>query len=154
MKYCEDLKETALCLPEIRFVIVNPNLPSGGDEKIINSVDNLYYVPGISPTDVPKWVTNASVIIQPFPKDNIFSRRIGLSLTAMHYKAMAANKPIIAHMVKKSMEKYGLCVTETSAEFIDAVKRGVDVGLKKYNYDVNRNDWSQLCERFKTEVEK
>lgn len=148
------LKEAALSLPDIRFVIVNPNIPSNSDEKIINSVDNLYYVPGINPTEVPKWVTNASIIIQPFPKDNIFSRRIGLSLTAMHYKSIAANKPIIAHMVKKSMENYGLCVTETTEEFIEAVKRGIDVKVKKYNYDVRINDWTQLCERFKAAVEK
>ena len=147
------LQYAAKSLPDIRFVIVNPNLLSSYEQAIIDNNENLFYIQGISPDEVPKWVTNASIIIQPYPEGNVFSKRIGLSLTAMHYKAMAANKPIVSHMIKKSMEKYGLFVTETFSQFVDAVRHSIDIVEVKYSYDIKQNDWDILCAKFIEEID-
>lgn len=141
-------------LTDVRFVVVNPNAPSEDEGLIIHRNSNIIYVPGINPETVPQWVKSARVIMQPFPENNVFSRRIGLSLTAMHYKAMAAKKPIIAHMVKKSMERYGLVVTETKEQFTSSIKDAMKLETMEYNYDIKDNDWSLLCEKFLNEISK
>lgn len=139
--------EAAIKLPEITFIVVNPNHLQKDIEDKIKGFDNIVYVPGIKPSEVPQWVTNANLIMQPHPK-NVFSNKRSLSLTAKNYKAMAAGKPIVAYMIPKKLERYGLIVAENYNEFIEAVKENIDNKDFKYKIDLSEKDWDYLCDKF------
>lgn len=144
--------EAAIKLPEITFIVVNPNQLAKEVEEKIAKYDNIIYVPGIKPSEVPQWVTNSNLIMQPYPKF-VFSEKKSLSLTAKNYKAMAAGKPIVAYMIPKSLERYGLIVADTYEEFIEAVKDNIDKTDYKYNINLAEKDWDFLCEKFMIVIE-
>lgn len=139
-------------LQNVTFVIITPNEIAKKYLERVKKIDNILYIPGILPDIIPHWVTNSNVIIQPYPDNNSFSKRLGLSLTAQHYKAMAANKPIIAYMLNKSLEKYGLFITDTFVQFVKKVEENIEKKDFHYNYDLKNNDWNLLCARFLKEI--
>lgn len=145
--------EAATKLPEITFIVVNPNQLASNIEEKIEAFGNIKYVPGIKPSEVVQWVTNANLMMQPYPQ-NKFSDKLSLSLTSKNYKAMAAGKPIVAYMIPKSLERYGLIVADTYEEFIEAVKENVDKKDYKYNIDLAGKDWDYLCEKFLKLIEE
>lgn len=143
--------EASVKLPEITFIIVNPNKLSDAIKDKIKGHQNIIYVEGISPKEVPAWTTNANLIMQPHPKF-VFSDKLSLSLTAKNYKAMAAGKPIVAYMIPKKLERYGLIVADSYDEFIDAIKSNIDKKDYKYNINLAEKDWDFLCNKFLTVI--
>lgn len=134
-------------LQDVTFIIVNPNKLDDEICKKIKNHNNIVYVEGIGPKEVPAWVTNANIMIQPYPK-NVFSDTISLSLTSKNYKAMAAGKPIIAYMIPKQLERFGLIVADDYQCFIDAVRENIDKSNFRYSVNLDEKDWNVLCEKF------
>lgn len=135
-------------LPDIRFVIITPTKPISKVLTRIKSISNLLYIPGISPSQVPQWVTNASVILQPFSSSSQHCNKKSLGLTAQNYKAIAAQKTIITHQVPMHLSKYGLITTNTYQAFIDAVAKNITNKGVQYNIDINEKSWEYLCMQF------
>ena len=132
-------------LPEIKFIIITPNKPISKVLTRIKSTSNLLYIPGISPSQVPQWVTNASIILQPFSCSSQYCNKKSLGLTAQNYKAIAAQKTIITHQIPMHLSKYGLITTNTYQDFIDAIANNIANTKVQYNIDINEKSWEYLC---------
>lgn len=142
--------KTALEIPEATFVLISPHEIDYELNERINSINNLVFIPGISPNEVPKWITNCTVVIQPFPKSLGYALKTSVNLTAQNYKAMAARKPIIAYQIPMYLSKYGIVTTDTPDSFIQEVKKAL-YNEKETHYDnvnLNELDWNRLCKKF------
>lgn len=135
-------------LPDIRFIIITPNKPINKVLARTKSISNLLYISGISPSQVPKWVTNASMILQPFSSTSQYCNKKSLGLTAQNYKAIAAQKTIITHQIPMHLSKYGLITTNTYQDFIDAIAKNINNNKVQYNIDINEKSWEYLCMQF------
>ena len=131
--------------PDIRFVIITPNKPIDKVLARIKSISNLLYISGIAPSQVPQWVTNASIILQPFSSSSQYCNKKSLGLTAQNYKAIAAQKTIITHQIPMHLSKYGLITTNTYQDFIDAIAKNINNNKVQYNIDINEKSWEYLC---------
>lgn len=150
----ELLSLAAKALPEIKFVIITPHTLNEGARQIVDSLDNLIYIDGIPSLEVPKWITNCTVVIQPFPPKYGHLNKVSLGLTAQNYKAMAANKPIVTYGVPIKLSKYGVITTATPDEFIDGVETAVKHSDHQYpHFDIESRNWGKLCADFLAECE-
>lgn len=142
------LFQAAKDLPYITFVIITPNFLNKKEKNQIDKIPNLEYIPGILPSEVPKWVTNANLILEPLLKNLCFYDRKCLGLTAQNYKAMAAKKTIVAYMLPTRLSKYGLIITDNKQDFIRAVATNINKKEKIYSIDIKEKDWSKQCALF------
>lgn len=145
----ELLSVTAKALPEIKFVIITPHTLNEDARQIVDSLDNLIYIDGIPSSEVPKWITNCTVVIQPFPRKYGHLNKISLGLTAKNYKAMAAGKPIVTHAIPLNLSRYGLYTSDNTDDFIKGVRQAFDNPKPDYNlFDISTRDWNSLCGHF------
>ena len=128
--------------PEYNFVIVCPENPPKNFEK---NASNLIYIPGISPKDVPAWITNASVIIVPNPKGWYKIKPWGI--TAKYYQAMEAKKPIVVFEDTDELCQYGVYVSHDYTSFINYLDKAIQ-GSSKFKYAFPRADWDTICQKF------
>lgn len=138
--------EASIKLPDITFIVVNPNKLDIATREKIKGHDNIIYVEGIRPEEVPAWTTNANLIMQ--PQMSNFYKRKSVSLTAKNYKAMAAGKPMVAYMIPKKLERYGLIIADNHDDFINAIRENIDKRDYKFNINLEEKDWNVLCEKF------
>lgn len=140
------LFEAAQKLPECNFVVVCPNYPA---DKILNqveAVENLTYVPGIKPDQVPAWITNCTVVMVPYLTDFYKDRPLGI--TAKYYQAMAACKPIVAYCDTPKLSDVGISVTYSYKDFISALQQALSQGSQHYQFDLQGREWSEICQKF------
>ena len=140
------LFEAAQKLPQCNFVVVCPNYPA---DKILNqveAVENLTYVPGIKPDQVPAWITNCSVVMVPYVTDFYKDRPLGI--TAKYYQAMAACKPIVAYCDTPKLSDVGISVTYSYKDFISALQQALSQGSQHYQFDLQGREWSEICQKF------
>lgn len=135
-------------LMDVIFIIITPNKPQNHILKIIDKYQNIQFIPGIPPEDVPKWVTNANLIIQPFSMEMQHFNKKSLGLTAQNYKAMAARKPIVAYGIPMHLSVYGLVTTNTYDGFIAAVRNNIDRKNVEYKIDLESKEWNTICDTF------
>ena len=57
---------------------------------------------------------------------------------------MYSHKPIVAYSDNDSLKKYGISVTHTYVDFIEAVKQAITKGCVVYDFDFNEKDWKTL----------
>lgn len=145
--------QAAQQLPQITFVIITPHLLGHSLQEKIRRFSNLIYIPGIAPTEVPMWITNANIIIQPFCDEMCHFDKKCLGLTAKNYKAIAAKKPIVTYKIPMHLSKYGLITTDTYEDFINAVSENILKGDIEYNININDKDWERLCPLFLNIIE-
>jgi hypothetical protein len=141
-------------LPDIHFIIITPNRPTKEVVRYIKVISNIVYIPGINPSQVPQWISNANLILQPFPDSFQHYNKKSLGLTAKNYKAIAAKKPIVTHKIPMHLSKYGLITTDSYQGFIDAVAENISKKDVKYNIDINEKNWDNLCPLFLEILEK
>ncbi|WP_027727488.1 hypothetical protein [Treponema sp. C6A8] len=132
--------------PDFNYIVVLPNFPSAEIQKRAEETPNLFYVPGISPSQVPAWITNCSVVMVPYVTDFYKNRPLGI--TAKYYQAMAAHKPIVAYCDTPKLAEAGAVVTYSYDDFISAVKEAVKEGKKDYIFDLADRDWNKICQQF------
>lgn len=142
----ELLFKAAAQTPDFNYIVVLPNFPSAEIQKRAEERPNLFYVPGISPDQVPAWITNCTVVMVPYVTDFYKNRPLGI--TAKYYQAMAAHKPIVAYCDTPKLAEAGAVVTYTYDDFIAAVKEAVAKGSKSYNFDLKDRRWDKICEKF------
>ncbi|MBO5691462.1 MAG: glycosyltransferase, partial [Spirochaetaceae bacterium] len=128
------LFEAAQKLPECNFVVVCPNYPSDKVLNQVEAVENLTYVPGIKPDQVPAWITNCSVVMVPYVTDFYKDRPLGI--TAKYYQAMAAGKPIVAYCDTPKLTEVGVAVTYSYEDFITAIQQALAKGSQQYQFDL------------------
>lgn len=140
------LFEAAQKLPECNFVVVCPNYPADKVLNQVEAVENLTYVPGIKPDQVPAWITNCSVVMVPYVTDFYKDRPLGI--TAKYYQAMAAGKPIVAYCDTPKLADVGVTVTYCYEDFITAIQQALAKGSQQYQFDLQGREWSEICRRF------
>ncbi|MBQ3670228.1 MAG: glycosyltransferase [Treponema sp.] len=140
------LFHAAAVLPDCNFVVVLPNYPSSDIQKKAAETENLFYVPGSPPEEVPAWITNCAVVMVPYVTGFYENRPLGI--TAKYYQAMAAKKPIVAYSDTPKLSEVGVCVTYSYDDFISEVKKAV--GKKECSYEFNLADrkWETITARF------
>ena len=135
-------------LSDIDFIIITPNKPPHKFTEAIKNISNILYIPGIPSDQVPQWITNANLIIQPFPENIRYYAKKSLGLTAQNYKAMAAKKPIVTFKTPRKLSKYGLITTDSYQDFINAVSKNITRKEVKYDIDIQARNWDKLCSLF------
>lgn len=136
----------AECFDDLNFIVVNPNYPDKSVLKKIKSYDNVKYVPGIKPSEVPAWITNCSVVMVPYVTDFYKDRPLGI--TAKYYQAMAAKKPIVAYCDTPELKKAGIAVTYSYDDFIQALESALCKNEVSYDFKLLDRDWSFIIDRF------
>lgn len=124
------------------FVIVCPEYPTVDLERF--ALPNLFYIPGISPKDVPGWITNCDVVIVPNPK-NIYKQK-PWGITAKYYQAMTAKKPIVAYEDTSELLEYNVHVAYNDNEFIEMLDKAIIQGETDYSYKLHT--WEKIGEDF------
>ena len=146
------IETAARALPDIRFVVITPYQQSEECKKATDIMENIHYIPGIYPEEVPQWITNCDIVIQPYPRSSGLLDKVSLGLTAQNYKAMAAGKPIVTHGLPLGLKKYGPFTSDNADDFIKGIKEAFDKGKPTYNLDLNTRDWQHLCRKFIDEL--
>ena len=112
---------------------------------------NINSISGISPSEVPSYVTNASVIIIPYPQEIYKTKPWGV--TAKYYQAMAANKPIIAFHDTPALAAYGIHCTYDYDSFLEKLKCIDFSKTAEYEFDFKGKDWSTITDSFFKKIE-
>lgn len=143
--------EVAKRTPEINYFVICPETPPDyflRDEKKIN---NLKFINGIKQEIVPSYVTNADLIIVPYPK-NLYKTWVW-GVTSKYYQAMCAKKPIVAYHDSEYLKDLGVVVTYNVNDFILAIQANINKGQVKYAIDIKSKDWGMLGDKFIREIE-
>lgn len=141
---------------DYNFIIVNPNRPSEDIIEKAEKTSNVFYVPGITPKEVPQWVTNADVYVVPYVTDFYKDRPLGI--TAKYYQAMQAGRFIVAYSDTEKLKDVGIPVTYTYEDFIGELDKAfekINAGEKPvYNFNFDEKDWGLICARFVDIIKK
>lgn len=140
------LYKAATANPEYNYIVVCPNYPSSSVQEEIKKYNNIFYVPGIKPSEVPAWITNCSVVMVPYVTDFYKDRPLGI--TAKYYQAMAAKKPIVAYCDTKKLLNAGIPVTYTFDDFIKEVQNAIIKKSANYSFDLKGREWETICKKF------
>ena len=132
--------------PDFNYVVVCPNYPSAEIQEKVKSYKNLFYIPGIKPSEVPAWITNCSVVMVPYVTDFYKDRPLGI--TAKYYQAMAAKKPIVAYCDTPKLNDAGVVVTYSYDDFINAVQKAVLQKECEYSFDLSDRTWEKVSAKF------
>lgn len=130
-------------LPNINFIIVCPeNAPEYFLKK---KTKNIEYINGISPSEVPAWVTNCDVVIVPNPKGLFKIKPWGI--TAKYYQAMMAEKPIVAFDDTSDLLNYNVDVCYTYEDFIIKLDKAMKSKVKQ-SYNLKGKNWDNITKSF------
>lgn len=132
--------------PEFNYIVVCPNYPNAAVLEKCKKYNNVQYVPGISPAEVPAWITNCSVVMIPYKTDFYKDRPLGI--TAKYYQAMAAQKPIVAYCDTPKLKDAGVPVTYSYSDFINEIQKAVAKKSCKYTFDLQGREWDVICKKF------
>lgn len=132
--------------PDFNYVVVCPNYPSDEYLTEIKKHQNLTYVPGIKPNEVPAWITNCSVVMVPYITG--FHKDRPLGITAKYYQAMAAKKPIVSYSDTPKAKDAGVAVTYTYDDFISEIKSAVSKKECDYSFDLSNRRWETITKTF------
>jgi len=131
--------------PDLRIVIVCPEKVPAAIAREVEARPELIYIEGLSPEQVPAYVSNATVMIIPYP-DGWGARPLGMHGKIM--QAMYAKKPIVAMNLDPEVRKEGVYVEETVEAFVERVLMLRGAGSKEYSFDFTTRDWSTFKQRF------
>ena len=132
--------------PDINFIIVCPEPLKEKDQEKQASFNNVIYVPGVSPKEVPAWVTNANLIIVPKP-ENVYKYK-PWGIIAKYYQAMVAGKPVVAYHDTEELNDYGVSVNYTMKEFAKSIASHIHDGVVEYGFDCKSMDWNVKTNQF------
>lgn len=132
-------------LPEVDFCIVSPTRPSRDDQRELRNYENVIYIPGVPPEDVPRYLTNCDVCMVPYINNPM------LETVGMHAKllqAMAARRPIVASHLSRDFEQYGVAVSNDPNEFIAKLREALKTGTRDYDFDLQARSWTRVQDAF------
>lgn len=142
------LVETAKMCPDYNIICVCPEKPSA---SFLNcGLKNLFYIPGISPNEVPAYVTNCDVIIVPNPAGEYKLRPWGV--TAKYYQAFAANKPVVAFDDIEELTEYGAHVSHSYNQFIKDLRLAME-NRSATQYELSNKSWTDITAKFISLIE-
>ena len=140
------LFKAASVTPDFNYIVVCPNYPSSEIKEKVKNTPNLFYIPGIKPTEVPAWITNCSVVMVPYVTDFYKDRPLGI--TAKYYQAMAAHKPIVAYCDTPKLTDAGVDVTFKYDDFIKSVQKAITTQSKNYSFNLENRRWENITKTF------
>ncbi|GAB7257506.1 GumK N-terminal domain-containing glycosyltransferase [Polaribacter sp. OB-PA-B3] len=131
----------------LNFVIVCPEKPNQNFLEFLKKENtNLFYIPGIKPTEVPSYITNADVVIVPNPKDRYKTKNWGI--TAKYLQAMAAKKPIVAYHDGEYLKDYEIEPVYNTTDFLLKINSALKKPTANYSYNLKFRDWNVLTDKF------
>ena len=131
---------------DFNFIIICPNKPDSTVLEKISNFNNIQYIPGIMPKEIPSWLTNCNVFIVPYEKGVRTNR--GFGITAKYYQAMAAKKPIVAYNEIPQVSEVGIPVVNTVETFIEELEKAMKISTMNYDFDLESKKWSKLKNLF------
>ena len=131
--------------PDLRIVIVCPERLKAKLIAEIAARPELIYIEGLLPEQVPAYVTNASVMIIPYP-DGWANRPLGMHGKVM--QAMYARKPIVATNLDPALRAEGIYIEACPESFSKRVINLLSAPLPEYQFDFSDRDWSTFKRRF------
>jgi glycosyltransferase involved in cell wall biosynthesis len=131
--------------PDAGFCIVTPVAPDRRTFQRIRSRQNLRYVAGVAPAEVPRYVTNADAVMIPNPAHT--SLRVA-RLHGQVLQAMAAGKPIVVYYGHPSLQEYGIRVATCVEEFVQELREAIAAGPASYPVDLEPLSWSRIQQQF------
>lgn len=144
--------DAARAMPEVNFIVVSPSKPNLEELRKVRQYANLSFIPGISPHEIPAWVTNCNVVIVPNPRNRY--RIFPWGITAKYYQAMAAQKPIVAYHDTDRLRNIGIAVTYNSDEFIKELKKALKKdSFQSYEFNLDAITWEKITNHFLYEIE-
>lgn len=147
----EMVYKAAQLATDINFVIVCPVMAPAFFLNGAKELNNLVFINGIGREDVPRWVTNAHVIVIPNFRDGYKTAPWGM--TAKYYQAMAARKPIVAYHDSPEFKAFGIKITYSTADFIEAIRVSFMEREKEYPIILEEKEWNKICSSFFSEIE-
>jgi glycosyltransferase involved in cell wall biosynthesis len=141
----EMLFESAGNNKDLNFIIICPNTPSESIHNKIPEYNNITYIPGIMPNEIPQWMTNCDVFIVPYNKRD--GSRIS-GITAKYFQAMAAKRPIVAYYDTPLLKEIGISVTHSSEEFVKEIRSALRKKKRLYDYNLENKRWSKIKKQF------
>lgn len=141
--------EAAKLDKHLNFVIVCPEVPNANFLNYTNFKNtNLFYIDGIEPKDVPKYITNADVVIVPNPKNRYKTKNWGI--TAKYLQAMAARKPIVAYHDGEYLKDYEIEPVYNTTDFLKKINTALNKPV--VNYNLPERDWTALTDKFYSSI--
>lgn len=136
--------------PKINFVIVCPETPPY--DFLNSNLQNLEYISGVTPSEVPAWVTNCDIVIVPNPKGLWKIKPWGI--TAKYYQAMKACKPIVSFEDTPRLKtEFDVDVAYSKEEFVEYVQKAMS---KKgvVSYTLEDKDWKRITASFIDQLQR
>ena len=131
---------------DYNFIIICPNKPAQNIIDTITNYQNIKYIPGIMPKEIPSYLTNCKVFIVPYKKGVRTNR--GFGITAKYYQAMAAKKPIVAYNEIPQVAEAGIPVVNTVEAFISELEKAMNISTVNYEFNLETKRWSKLKDLF------
>ena len=138
-------------LKDVNFIVVCPEPLSEKDEVKRKTMENITYIPGVLPKEVPAWVTNTNLVIVPKPEGVYKYKPWGI--IAKYYQAMVARKPVVAYHDTEELLSYGISVTYTKEDFVKAIYNHIHDGDVNYNFDSGSMDWTVKTQQFLSAID-
>lgn len=146
------LVEASAKLPEVNFFVICPAAPNKAFKDALEKNQNLHYIQGISPKQVPQYVSNSDVIMIPNPTG--MYKTFPWGITAKFYQAMKAHKPIVVYEDEDEISNLGIAITHDYNSFISEINKAVHSKKEiNYNFDFEKKDWNVLAKRMKEIIE-
>lgn len=129
----------------VNVVVVCPESLPAVTRKEVSLRENIIYIEGITPDDVPAYIFNANVVMIPY-MPGWGDRPLGMHGKVM--QAICAKKPIVAMHMDKSLREEGVFVEDTISGFVHRVLSLLDAGCISYAYDLSDRSWEKFRDRF------
>jgi glycosyltransferase involved in cell wall biosynthesis len=130
---------------EGHFVIVCPTRPRPAIRRKLKRLNNILFIPGVRPSEVPPIISHCDVFIVPYPER---IKRIRLVLHSKILQAMAANKPIVAINTGREIRRYGVLVAEKEEDFIEYCSAACAQAPRSYPLDLDEYSWTHFKNSF------
>jgi hypothetical protein len=137
-------------LTDRNFIVITPSLPPIKILKQYKCQENIEFINGILPNEVPQYVTNCDIIMVPNPRERY--KKMPWGITAKYYQAMVANKPIVAFHDTSELMNYGIKCTYSYYDFVEEIKN-IDFN-KEYKYNHDFLDWIEVKNKFYIKLEQ
>ena len=135
----------------INFFVICPEHPTTSFLDAVKRLDNLHFIQGVSPEEVPAYVTNANMIMIPNPTD--MYKQYPWGITAKYYQAMYSRKRIVSYSDNEEIKKLGVNVVYNYQDFVNAIGQNISLGEKEYDFDFRNKDWHCLASRVQQIIE-
>ncbi len=142
--YCADR------LPQIDLHVVRPDRLPRRFRREIRRRENVFFTPGIPPSEVPRYITNCDAVMVPYLAGTHL-RCLGLHAKLL--QAMAAGRPLATLNLAPELDRYGVAVASDRDGFLHILREALAAGETAYPVDLEARSWGRFREGFMAALE-